>query len=293
LTAAELSQPEGHITPTRLQSYLYCGRQYYFQYIEGLTETPKLANTQGTIGHRLLEFDSDLWGLTPKNLPDGMPEMRILNHFDLIFYMGLQEARANGLDLTAEQELEMHTFLSETIYSFKQQEKIRRMEITQREVKLEYPFKGKIITGTIDALVRFPDTPEGYVEIVDYKFGRRGQVDTQLNRNIQQALYYLAARHNGFKVHRNWWVHMRHFQPYKKVYRGKAAGDLRGPGFIPIKICDADTQNIYDLAGPIVDAINARIFPANAYGDACKTCQFTEKCPRFAIGTNVQEEFIV
>ena len=289
MNAEAMKQGEPEITPTRLQSWLYCGRQYKFQYLDGLTETPKLANTQGTIGHRLLEYDGDLWGV-PKEPHFQVP---YLNSFDRIFWESIKEAKQNGLDLTSEQELEMHTFLSETIFSFKQQENIRRMEIESREVKLEYPFKGKIITGTIDALVTFPDTPEGYVEIIDYKFGRRGQVDTQLNRNIQQALYYLAARHNGFKVHRNWWVHMRHFQPYKKAYRGKAAGDLRGPGFIPIKIQDTDTQTIYDLAGPIVDAINARIFPANAYGDACKTCQFTEYCPRFSIGTDVMEEFVI
>ena len=286
--AKALSQPEGHITPTRLQSWLYCGMQYKFQYIDELPETPRVANTQGTIGHRLLEFDGDLWGVR-----DADRYVKRINVFDDIFWDSIEEAKDNGLDLAAEQELEMHTFLSETIHSFKQQESIRRMVIKEREVKLEYPFKGKIITGTIDALVTFPDTPEGYVEIIDYKFGRNRQVDSQLNRNIQQALYYLAARHNGFKVHRNWWVHMRHFQPYKKAYRGKAAGDLRGPGFIPIKISDLDTQTTYDLAGTIVDAINAGIFPANSYGEACKSCQYTEKCPRFAIGTNVQEEFIV
>lgn len=276
---------EPEITPTRLQSYLHCGKSYYYQYVEKLPETPKRANAQGTIAHRLLEYDGDLWGPPEKK---GQ-----LNCFDDIFWDSIEEMKDNGLDTTAEQEQEMHTFLSETIYSFKKQAELRRMEIVHREVKLEYPFKGRIITGTLDALVTFPDTPEGYVSIIDYKTGKRKPVDAKLDRNIQMGLYYLAARHNGYKVHRNFYIHLRDFQPYKKAYKGKLAGELRGPGFIPVHIKDEDIQTIYELAAPIVDAIDAGIFPANAYGDACVTCQFTSECPKFQIGAAVQEEWSV
>ena len=290
--AKALSQPEGHITPTRLQSWLYCGMQYKFQYIDELPETPRVANTQGTIGHRLLEYEGDLWA-PPIQPLKGADLKTWATNFDEIFWTAIWEAKQDGLDTTAEQEQEMHTFLSETIYSFKKQAELRRMEIVHREVKLEYPFKGRIITGTLDALVTFPDTPEGYVSIIDYKTGKRKPVDAKLDRNIQMGLYYLAARHNGYKVHRNFYIHLRDFQPYKKAYKGKLAGELRGPGFIPVHIKDEDIQTIYELAAPIVDAIDAGIFPANAYGDACVTCQFTSECPKFQIGAAVQEEWSV
>jgi len=247
---------------------------------------PKRANAQGTIAHRLLEYDGDLWG--PPTKPG-----RSLNQFDAIFWDSLEELKQNGLDTTSDEELEIHSFLSEALYSFKKQADLRRMEILEREIKLEYPFKGKIITGTLDAFVRFPDTPKGFVEVIDYKTGKRKPTSAKLDRDIQLGLYYLAARHNGYKVHRMWWIFIRDFLPYKKAYKGKKAGELRGPGFIPIQVTDSDITAIYDLAGPIVDAINARIFPANAYGDACITCQFTEKCPSFSIGTSVQEEWSV
>ena len=270
------------LSPTRLQSWLYCGMQYKFQYVDGHEEKPKKANAFGTIGHYILEQN------TGELFKQG-----INSEFDALFYRKLNELKELGLEVEEDEVLTMRTEMGEIIFRFLKEQNFRQMEIVEREQTLEISFMGHIFEGTVDALVRFPTTPKDYVEIVDYKFGKRLQADSQLDRNIQQGLYYIAARNAGYKVHRNWWIHMRHFQPYKQAYRGKKKGDLRGVGFIPIAITDKDIPTVYNLAGPIIKAIEHEIFPPNSYGDACKNCQFTHLCPRYETGRDVKEEWVL
>lgn len=152
---------------------------------------------------------------------------------------------------------------------------IRRHNITilDREVELDYTVAGLPHQCHVDALAIHPDTPEGFVEIHDYKTGNKWSKDA-LNRKVQFGDYWYAAHQNGVPVNRVWWGHVQ------DLTRAK------GHFLYPLLITKADIPYIQDYTVRVVTAIRSGAFPYNNYGvnSPCTACEFKESCPAFEYG---------
>jgi len=276
----------GVLSPTGLQSWLYCGYRFKCEHIDEIEQPLSWAKEFGTIGHAILEYDGDPFA--------SFSDLGFSHFFDQTYYSMVEDFRNQGLVVDDSVVTKGFSELAEMIFNFQNWVRDERMEYVQRELRFEFEYHGHKMEGTTDALVRFPSTPEGMVEMIDYKFGSRIPDDRALNRNIQQGLYFYAATEAGYKIHQNAWIQMRHFEKYKKKGKTANVGDLKGKGLYPIKITMDDMPALLELVHPILQSIDNQIFPANAYpGDACRSCHVSNICPQFAIGRRIEESDVL
>ncbi len=248
------------IHPSTLQSYLYCPKKALLEHFDPEREEipQSKAAARGTILHRLIEVG---------------PQFCIGDYQDIVKDVG-QEA----IEIVEATEI---------LGELWRQLSLRDIEILEQEKTLQWEYLAHQFEGTLDAIVRFPDTPKGMVDIVDWKSGQHKPCNEALRRNVQLALYWIGAKENGYDPYRVWWVHLNHFQPLKRASRGRPAGSMRGDGFFPVRISHADVSAIKELISPILGALHHGIFPPSPSTERCMSCQVSHRCPSY--GGEVEE----
>jgi len=270
--------------PTGIQQFTFCPWKYYLDKILG--EKPAYISpslVRGRIGHDVLTHGIEMF--------DGVFDSAMAYYTSPSFSEAMQPLQIEEKDVEKMRE-DLRLICQNTMAVCR----ARQTEFLYQEktlgFKLEYGGVVFDFEGTIDAIATNISTPSGYVEIIDWKFGRK-QSDEQMMRNLQHGLYYYAMREHGYNVQWNSWVHVSDFLPFKRDTKMSKKGDLRGPGFYPIVIRDEDIPYITEQVGRICLKIKRGEFTQNAYGPnaPCPFCEYRNnpKCPRFVFGTQTRE----
>ena len=165
------------------------------------------------------------------------------------------------------------------------------IKILHTELTLPYKLcwlKYEDFEGTIDVVAVHPDTPEGMVEIWDYKTGQKF-VENVLNRKLQFGHYYIAAGQRGMKVNRVFWAHCQDLIPRQKKSKYGNVGEPKGQFLYPVHISKEDAETIMYWTGDIVAAINADIRYLSP-GQLCQACEYNDTCPRFKVGVSSESK---
>ena len=264
--------------PTELQCFVSCPYLWYLRYHKKIKPAARsLPLISGTLGHHLLhygiEFVDEIW---PMILRDGPP-----------------------VNATAE-DLET---AKDKVYSecerFLKYMDICSYEFVEKELILTWTFycgekkpRPYYFSGTVDALVRGPKTPEGMVDVLDYKFGRK-QSKYEIDRNLQFMAYFMGLKLKGYLVNEMFWVKMPDFLPYKRPPKGTDPEDLRGIGLYPIKIVEDDMPYIRESISKVLAAMSTNTYYYSSYaigGAQCPYCDYKNICPSLSTGEELCHE---
>jgi hypothetical protein len=220
-----------------------------------------------------------------------------LSQFDVLWEQYINEARVEGAPpiLASQDQIDKDREVQRDICRlyFNKMER-DGIQVLEREAKYRYliPVQGEKqayqCEGTIDAITIHPDTPEGMVEIEDFKTGERW-CDESLNRDIQFAAYCEALNQKtDYKVNRVFWCKTSDLAPYKTNKRGAPPriGTPKGKFYYPVRILREDMYFLRETVHNIIRAIQAGIrYPAAGGRDApCKRCEWERVCPKFRVG---------
>ena len=269
-------KPSKLFSPTKLQSYMRCGRQYLIE--KGDDPQPqKVASyglVRGTIGHKMLEKSSDIKTNHKRIFDEGIA------YFE-------SPATLPVLELDQAKKELMWDELQQMLLSLYAICDTMGVTFLRHEVSQEFRFLGAMFESTVDLEFTLPDTPKGSIEIGDFKFGQK-KSQAQLNRDIQHGLYWYRYHDAGVKVYRNWTIYMQDGLIYKRNSRYGKAGERKGPMFYPVKITVEDIDNLSRMVSPALHGIANGVYMQNT--DHCRTCQQLGKCPQFGTGATIQEE---
>jgi CRISPR/Cas system-associated exonuclease Cas4 (RecB family) len=157
-------------------------------------------------------------------------------------------------------------------------------EFLEKEQQIGWGWDSHCFKSTIDAIVRFPDTLPGHVDMLDYKFGA-AQGEEELRRNTQMMLYYMGLRAHKYKVNRIFWVDMGDFLPYRRDGKTAIKGELRGPGFKPIIMTDEQIPYAQSMVSAVIESMKSGLIYQAPYGfgmlakQKCSRCAMKQHCP--------------
>ena len=266
---------------TSLEEYMYCPRKWLYGQTVGEPIYSWYA-LRGTIIHKTFE--------------EGMERFSKIFHEEI--EKTTQPIHVNPkLPASPEFLAKEHDTLSALLPHYWRVLKLFQIKILEREKQMSMCLplemcKGlkcgkQWFTGTVDAIAIHPDTPDGMVEIHDYKSGRKWPQEA-LNRKLQFGGYYMLARQNGYNVNRVFWGHVQGLEVAKSNTKsGVLKGEYKNPFFYGVVITERDLAFVLEQALHVIHGIEAGVFPwASSGADApCGMCPYAmDVCPSFETG---------
>lgn len=158
---------------SKINSYLFCPYLYKFIYLDKKYTKHNPLTSLGISIHKTLKTYAEL-----------RPNLK-----DLLFYYA-QNWFHIGYS-TPQQMLEFYAMGENIIKSFFEFEKNSKNKILYTEQKFELPLDDKyVLKGTID---RVDISPDGKVEVIDYKIGFDKKNEEVLKNDLQLKIYAYAA----------------------------------------------------------------------------------------------------
>lgn len=234
-------------SPTRIELYLFCPRAYRAYYVEGLKWGGITAgHAFGGSLHRALQQFHARGGAAQVPLDELQTTLR--ESWTVAGYASPEEAEAQlerGIQMLAEHHARGTEPGRETLW-------------TERTVQRQYP--EFVLFGKVDRLDRRPD---GSLEVVDYKSGRRTVTDEEVRDELALAIYQLlVARENpGVPVHTG----------ILCLRTGDCASVVRTDEEL-----DHFEAHICELVRRIIADETMEPIP----GEQCRTCVYPRVCPR-------------
>ena len=173
-------------SPTRLNAYRFCPRAYAFQYDEGLRWGGTSAGMSfGGSLHRALQVFHQEGGAAAVSVDD--LKQQLAATWSAVGYTSTEEADAARVE--GERLLEQH---------HAQAAEPGRVTLAV-ERTVQHRYDDVVLFGKIDRLDRRPD---GALEVIDYKSGRRVPTEDDVRASLAMALYQLlvAREHPGTPV---------------------------------------------------------------------------------------------
>ncbi len=183
----EFNLPKGYLSASSIGTYLRCGMQYKFRYIDGIISPPNIAMTQGSAAHTTFE-----------------------NYFNVVLAGGNrmtpQEARDAGVHYLEQQLQENELTLPDTdlTHHKKEMEIITQSyvanvakDITPISVEEEITYQTK---GGVEILA-YIDLIHGDEVIADYKITKKKWNLAQLQNSLQFKIYALSTGLMEIEVH--------------------------------------------------------------------------------------------
>ena len=186
------------LSPTAINTYLYCPRKYYLRYIKRLKSKPSIYLTRGSIVHKAIEKFHQKSGPDLKQTSLYNLASRLLNLF---------QAAWNKAKL----EIEALKLGDEKIAGFCRESRLMMINFSQwlfnkglpspsnTEVKLISRNLG--LMGVIDAVY---DSQPGAI-LVDYKTSMKPVITEDMKR--QAGLYSLLYQDRYAKIPHQFWIH--------------------------------------------------------------------------------------
>jgi CRISPR/Cas system-associated exonuclease Cas4 (RecB family) len=186
------------LSPTAINTYLFCPRKFYLRYIKRLRTKPSIHLIRGHIVHRTIH---DFHKNHPRVVP-GMSLRTLRQELLDIFERHWEEARESlkSLGLTKEEIESYHDDSQLMLLNFSHWFYKNNIPIPDlSETKIVS--KNLRLMGIIDAVHQWPDR----VILVDYKTSKYPAITNDIQR--QAALYALLYRDKYKKVPEAVWIH--------------------------------------------------------------------------------------
>jgi putative RecB family exonuclease len=170
------------LSPTRLNSYLTCPRQYYFGYIARLPRRARSYFSFGTSLHGALQEFHEQGGAETQQVGDLLGQLQT-SWVDA----GYASAEDQAARLELGQQMLVSYFEAETMRHAAEEKPAETLFV---EKTLTAPANGYSLTGRIDRIDRRAD---GLLEVVDYKSGSYLPDAEELAEDLAIAIYQLLV----------------------------------------------------------------------------------------------------
>ena len=234
------------LSPTRLNLYRFCPRAYGFYYDEGLRwGFTSAAQSFGGSLHRALQTFHARGGA------EGLSLDELKAQFAASW-------SAAGYE-TPEQAAEYRTSGEQLLERYYEASREPGRVTLATEATLQRRYDEFVLFGKVDRLDRRPD---GALEVIDYKSGRREVTESGVRESLAMILYQLlvARQHPGVPV----------YTRIVALRTGESASVLRDDAEL-----DAAERDIVALTRTILaDAVKPAL-----PGESCRTCVYPRVCP--------------
>ncbi|HEU4407828.1 MAG TPA: PD-(D/E)XK nuclease family protein [Polyangiaceae bacterium] len=234
------------LSPTRLNLYRFCPRAYGFYYDEGLRwGSTSAAQSFGGSLHRALQTFHARGG------PEGVSLDELKAQFGAAWSAAGYESDEQAAEYRASGER-----LLERYYEAAREP--GRVTLAT-EATLQRRYDEFVLFGKIDRLDRRPD---GGLEVVDYKSGRREVTEREVRESLAMTLYQVlvARQHPGVPVHAR----------VVALRTGESASVLRS---------DAELDEAEGEIVALVRTILADAAKDARPGEPCRSCVYPRVCP--------------
>jgi len=274
--AEKYTLPRGYLSASQVGSYLRCGRQYFFRYIQGVTTPPNVAMMTGTACHQGFEtyFQDCIDTGKPSILPGkNVAEMAISNIE--------QEVEEKNLPLVGEEKDRVVKEIEIAVVSYIDHVAPTVTPITvEQEIRFELA-EGIEILAYID-LVR--KNEEGKAVVCDYKITGKKWSLGQLTNNLQFLLYSIGMGVEDLEIH-----NMRKIIVPAHATKDKATGWASPSHDVTnnIRILrhtfnqESEKTHIINLTKSVASSISKGIFmpcPPDAWNCNPKWCGYWDLC---------------
>ncbi len=301
------------LSPTSIQTYIKCPRQFFYRKILRLEEATSDAASRGLVIHRLMEVLNKQFGQVPYTLEtlQTLAErfFAFETHHDWLLEQGFHEDDFKHLiQLSPIERNGLRELILASMADLAQkgyfQKPIQRIEAEKSLGSFQLEGIARCqFTGKVDALIQ---TGEGYWEIVDYKFYKpnkyEAKPDTCQKRlaNVLTPINGEATTHSErFNVSDNkprdyqlplYYLALQQEEPYRNQIQSTALQIIR-PAFpnkpeqgairleLPVAEIQQHTRQLLDdlnthIVQPILSSHRLEPNP----GESCKYCSFLKIC---------------
>lgn len=186
------------LSPTAINTYLYCPRKFYLRYIKKLRTNPSIHLIRGQIVHQALHQFHKNHPQIPKATPIGKIRTDLLNMFNKLWDNA--KSRLEALNLTPEQ-IEFYRNDSELMI-FNYSHWFYKHGLPSPDMTESRFFSNNLkLMGIIDAVYEKPSK----TILVDYKTSKNPELTDDINR--QAALYALLYKDKYKKIPEAVWIH--------------------------------------------------------------------------------------
>ncbi len=234
------------LSPTRLNLYRFCPRAYGFYYDEGLRwGSNSAAQSFGGSLHRALQTFHARGG----------PGAVSLDELKAQFEAAWSAAGYESAEQAAEFRASGEALLARYYEAAREPGRVT----LATEATLQRRYDEFILFGKLDRLDRRPD---GALEVIDYKSGRREVTEREVRESLAMTLYQLlvARQHPGVPVHAR----------IVALRTGESASVLRADA----ELDAAEAEFVALVQTVLGDAVKAA-----RPGESCRTCVYPRVCP--------------
>lgn len=277
-------QPE-HTSFSQLNMYLRCSMQYYFRYVLGKKERPKLVMARGKAGHEAVELNAIHKIATKQD----QPVEQILDNFSTSWDKQLKEFEPSDFDPGEKPDEEKdHTIETLRLYRGKHAPNetpeaveleflvpIPKTEEHQEEVK---PVMGRIdIINRVKRIVVEGAKAVERTEVKDRKFPSRlpSNMQQAANMSDQLNLYDLVMTRAGKPTQD---LGFQHFVPPTKTLGPRIKDIYRSPELMLPKPRAARHERIIYKLRTAAKGIRGGIFLPQDDPRVCNNCGFRDIC---------------
>lgn len=260
-----------YLSPFQISLFLQCPLKYRLQYVDGLGDVFGRPRSYFSFGNTIHQTLRDYYRL-------GGPSQ---NPFPLLYK--LYRSLWQGIEPVEEgyrDREEAEDYYYRGYYMLKNY--YRRHQDEDREtLYIEESFKEEILSGiTLGGRIdRVAKTPDGYVEIIDYKTGKRVPKKEELREDIQPAIYYYLVKRK-FKEER---VRIINYYLFKDT-------------MVQLEEVALGEENLKELAKRLKGEFDRGIFPSQK-NRFCSFCDFLLLCPQMmkdeeSMGPRMREKIL-
>lgn len=233
-----------HYSPSRLNLYETCPKQYWYGYVLGIPGEPKTFFALGSAVHNAIE-------LITKRMMEGekVSQEDALTILDRVWSSSDYESRA--------QEEQDRKDAGEMIREFMVHQEGKDSTIMGVEEWIELDLEGRKLVGKVDRV----DMKDGILEVIDYKSSKKRTSRPQLRQDYQMALYWLGVE-----------------GAYKRRVGQVGHWYLRMDQEWMVEISKEELAAVRARAVDVVERIEQGEFGATPEYRSCQWCDYGELC---------------
>ena len=285
LNSDKIQSLREHTSWTQLQMYMRCSMQYYFRYVLGHKERPKLIMSNGSAGHEALELNAK------HKIASGedQPLEQIISNYDQALTKELADFEKSDFEPDDSiPAIKDATTQSLTVWRVKEAPLVTpitaELEFTIPLPETEtFQYPTKPVTGKIDRISKrlrtvIPGRPrQARTEVVDYKFPQRLPSNLQelANMNDQLTTYDLVLTMAKTPTDD---LGFEHFVPPTKTIPSRILQTYRSPELMtPQARVNKQSRLLYKFR-TVSRAITSGIFLPTDNPQICGQCGFRQMC---------------
>jgi len=239
--------PAPVLSYSKINTFNICPLKYYFTYIEKKKSPPSYHLSYGASVHNALRI-----------LHTNFPDLKVVEEKDIEELLSRDDVWIRDGYISSEQEMELFEKALDKVKKYVEKNKDFRGKIIATEYNISGFISGLKFIGRLD---RIEQTPDGKIDVLDYKTGKSFIDEEGLKSNLQAIIYYLLCKRNWGKKFGSFYVY---YLERNEMVR-----------FVP------EEKNIdaaIELIKETVKSIKLAQYQPTP-GPLCSWCDFAEICP--------------